>query len=301
MSRKAPEILEAAAGHILSRGQARDQPAGERSMARTIAAFNAWTGPSSASATAGCSWSPSKAPAPAHRAAPSTPTTTKTAPPTSRSLAKPQQISAARSAAGCASCSTPMARIAAAVVKFAHARGQLGHAVIGSCPSYLWAVADIAYLCRLRGIEVVTLTEGAADKEGIRTNRRKGSRDNIVTWTPRLRTAWDSLIARRDEIWTRKSSPIPIRADQRPLVVSIDGARLGKSSLDSAWQRLMALAIEANIITADQRYGLHDLKRRGITDTAGTRADKQEASGHRSANMMDTYDLSVPVVPAAGE
>lgn len=40
---------------------------------------------------------------------------------------------------------------------------------------------------------------------------------------------------------------------------------------------------------------------RGITDTKGTRADKQEGSGHRSANMMDTYDLSVPLVPAAGD
>ena len=36
MSRKAPEILEAAAGHILSRGKARDQPAGERSMSRAL-------------------------------------------------------------------------------------------------------------------------------------------------------------------------------------------------------------------------------------------------------------------------
>ena len=44
MSRTAPEILEAAAGHILSRAQLRDQPQGERSMARTVTAFNAITG-----------------------------------------------------------------------------------------------------------------------------------------------------------------------------------------------------------------------------------------------------------------
>ena len=75
-----------------------------------------------------------------------------------------------------------------------------------------------------------------------------------------------------------------------------DGARLDKSSLDSAWQRLIHRAIKRGVIAADQRFGLHDLKRKGVTDTAGTRADKQDASGHKTASMMDVYDLSVPVV-----
>ncbi|MEG0246186.1 MAG: integrase, partial [Pseudomonas sp.] len=55
-------------------------------------------------------------------------------------------------------------------------------------------------------------------------------------------------------------------------------------------------AIKAEIITAEQRFGMHDFKRRGITDTVGNRADKQEASGHRDESMMDIYDLSVPLV-----
>lgn len=195
----------------------------------------------------------------------------------------------------------PEPSIMAAFVRFAHARGQLKYSAEGALPPYLWAVAEIAYLCRLRGVEVVTLTEAAAEADGLRTNRRKGSRDNIVRWTPRLRAAWDSLIARRDKIWTAKHTPIPLRADQRPVVIATDGQRLSKSALDTAWQRAMAQAIAAKIITADQRFGLHDLKRLGITETAGTRADKQEASGHRSPGMMDVYDLSLPVVPAAGE
>ncbi|MFD2436102.1 site-specific integrase [Modicisalibacter luteus] len=66
--------------------------------------------------------------------------------------------------------------------------------------------------------------------------------------------------------------------------------------MDTAWQRLIKLAIEEEIIEASQRFGLHDLKRRGITDTKGTRHDKQEASGHRSAAMLDVYDLSIPLV-----
>ena len=40
----APEILTAAANDIGQRATLRDQPAGERSMARTVAAFNALHG-----------------------------------------------------------------------------------------------------------------------------------------------------------------------------------------------------------------------------------------------------------------
>lgn len=38
------QLLEAAAGHVRARATAYDQPQGERSMARTVAAFNAVTG-----------------------------------------------------------------------------------------------------------------------------------------------------------------------------------------------------------------------------------------------------------------
>lgn len=41
---KAPDILARAKGHIEDRAAARDKPEGERSMARTVAAFNAITG-----------------------------------------------------------------------------------------------------------------------------------------------------------------------------------------------------------------------------------------------------------------
>lgn len=41
---KAPDILKKAAQHIEDRAAARDQPEGERSMLRTVTAFNALTG-----------------------------------------------------------------------------------------------------------------------------------------------------------------------------------------------------------------------------------------------------------------
>ncbi len=193
----------------------------------------------------------------------------------------------------------PTAVVMAAMLKSAYARGQQQRSSKGGCPPYLWAVADLAYLCRLRGIEVVTLCESAGSAVGIMTNRRKGSRDNVVSWTPRLRAAWDFLIAYRDEIWTARKMPVPMRAENRPVVVSEDGAALRKSSLDSAWQRFMTAMLEDGELTEEQRFSLHDLKRRGVTDTPGTRGQKQEASGHRSESMMDVYDLSVPIVPTS--
>ncbi|WP_375166114.1 integrase [Pseudomonas allii] len=74
------------------------------------------------------------------------------------------------------------------------------------------------------------------------------------------------------------------------------GGPLRKTSLDTAWQRFITLALADEFITPEQRFALHDLKRRGITDTVGNRADKQEASGHRDPKMMDVYDLSIPIV-----
>lgn len=187
------------------------------------------------------------------------------------------------------------------LIQFAQQQGQLTRGEKGACAPYLWCVMEISYLCRLRGIETVTLTDANETPEGVLTNRRKGSRDNIVRWTPRLRAAWDAAKQLRSNIWEKKKMPVPNAAEQRPLIVAAHGGALQKTSLDTAWQRLVNQAIAKGIMTAEQRFGLHDFKRRGITDTEGTRADKQQASGHRSEGMLDVYDLSVPVVNPAAE
>lgn len=179
----------------------------------------------------------------------------------------------------------------------AHARlaGSLQAHTMGSCPPYLWIVAELAYLLRLRGIEVLDLSDASAQSDGALVTRRKGSRGNITRWTPRLTAAWQAAVDYRKKV-TLASLPIPIDPARRFLVVGQDGRRLSKSGLDSAWQRFMVSLVDSGVITADQRFGLHALKHRGITDTEGNRADKQEASGHKSAAMMDIYDHSVPVV-----
>ncbi|KLI97422.1 integrase [Luteimonas sp. FCS-9] len=158
---------------------------------------------------------------------------------------------------------------------------------------------ELGYLCRLRGIETLTLTEAQADDVGIRTQRRKGSRDNVVRWNPRLRAAWDAATAYRCGIIERTTHITPLRAEDRLVILAGHGEPLTKSGLDTAWQRFIKLATEEKVITADQRFGLHDLKRKGGSDTPGTFAEKQQALG-LTEQMMKTYDKSVPeVAPSA--
>ena len=64
-------------------------------------------------------------------------------------------------------------------------------------------------------------------------------------------------------------TPLPLRPDQRFLIVSASGGQLSKSSLDAAFQHLITQAIEKKVLTEEQRFGMHDFKRTGITDTVG--------------------------------
>jgi len=185
------------------------------------------------------------------------------------------------------------------VVKFLRQRGSLPARRTGAVAPYIWAIAEIAYRCRMRSVEVRRLTDKDATDEGIIVSRVKGSLDNITKWCPELREAWRWLVARRAKVWLKKPA---LRAQVlRPLVVSEDGAALSKSALNSAWRRAMAEAIKAKVIVQEERFGLHGLKHRGVTDTKGTKADKKLASGHKSDAMLQLYDHEIPVVEPAGK
>jgi hypothetical protein len=192
----------------------------------------------------------------------------------------------------------PEAETARRVVAFLRARGAMPSRRKGSVAPYVWAVAEIAYRCRMRSVEVRNLTDASATDAGVHVKRVKGSDANLTRWCPELREAWGWLIARRARIWLKKPS---LRAQaKRPLVVSEDGAALSKSALNSAWRRAMDVAIEAEVIDSAERFGLHGLKHRGVTDTPGRKADKKAASGHKTDAMMTVYDHELQVVDAAG-
>lgn len=78
----------------------------------------------------------------------------------------------------------------------------------------------------------------------------------------------------------KQTPPIPIRPDQRFIFLSESGTPLTRAGLDNAWQDLILAAIEAQVIAPEDRFTLHGLKHRGITDIVGRRAEKKAPSGH---------------------
>lgn len=183
------------------------------------------------------------------------------------------------------------------LVAFAQERGSRKAHTEGSVAPYLAPLMVITYLCRLRGIEAVTLTDANSSELGVICNRRKGSKDNVTEWNDDLRLAWEDLDSLRKEAMGRHKRPVQLQADKRPLVVSQKGLPLTKSGLDSAWQRLMDLATTGDdpLLKPGEECTLHGLKHRGITDS-----ENPEDGGHKSAAMRDRYDHRLPLVkPAA--
>lgn len=213
-----------------------------------------------------------------------------------------RQAPEASKAKGAKARKLPAAPAYAAIREMAIDGGQRKPHSLGSCSPYLAHVITLAYSCRLRGIEVLDLTDADVLPVGLLCRRRKGSLTNITAWTPQLKAAVKALqdLRRKAVCKHRGQYIVPLRAEDRALVYSEDGSPLNKSSLDSAWGRLMDRAIATGVITAEQRFTLHGLKHKGVTDTRGTKADKKDASGHVSDKAFTVYDHDFAVVPAAG-
>lgn len=181
-----------------------------------------------------------------------------------------------------------------AVLAFAKERAALPLHSKGAVSPYMPAVMMLAYNARLRGIEVTDLTDAYKREEGVFSSRRKKSRDTITAWNDDLRWAWTWLEEYRTKRIEAHKRPVPRKVEERALLVTQGHA--ARSTLKTAWQRLIKAAINAGVISAEQRFSLHGLKHRGIADTQGNRGDKQDAAGHVPPRMTHRYDHAVPVV-----
>lgn len=94
------------------------------------------------------------------------------------------------------------------------------------------------------------------------------------------------LRARRAAIWEKNRGVIPGRAEDRYLFVSEDGERLTEEGWQTAWGRMMRNAVKDGILSQDDRFGLHSLKHRGVTDTKGG-----QEGGKRTQNKRDAAPL----------
>ena len=144
---------------------------------------------------------------------------------------------------------------------------------------YLIPVAELAYLCRLRLCEVCDLRREDVREDGLYARRRKGSKDGLTEWTPRLRAAVDAAKLLHGTVASLYLIPGPTRG------------RMGESTLQTAWQRSMA----DWAALGNERFTIHDLKRAGISDAEG---DKLAASGHRTQAMLRVYDVLPARAPA---
>ncbi len=128
--------------------------------------------------------------------------------------------------------------------------------------------------------------------------RQRGSKDNITRWDATLKTAVDEAKALRAKIWNKRGKATSIRAENRLLIVGKSGQAISGRTWQNAWRRFLELDIEEGIMTKDEWFGLHDMKRRGTTDTLRTKVEKLEATG-LSERVLPVYDKSVPIVDPA--
>lgn len=136
-----------------------------------------------------------------------------------------------------------------------------------TAPAHVQCVMELAYMMRARLAEVLDLTRDSITDDGVLLHRRKGSKDALVLWTPRLRAAIDAA----------KKLPRP-NDFNRHLFQSRDGERMRESTIQSAWQRMKV------------GFTIHDLKAKGVTDFTG---DKVQAGGWKDPKMVNTYDRAV--------
>ena len=138
-------------------------------------------------------------------------------------------------------------------------------------PAYIQPAMEIAYLCRMRKSEVLALRREHLLEEGLDVHRLKGSKDQIIGWSPRLRAAVEATKATRGPIAGVNNF---LFGGREPLHVE---------AFNAAWQRLMKRAMVRGL---KERFTFHDIKAKGVSDFDG---DKRKAAGHRTLAMADTY------------
>ena len=175
-------------------------------------------------------------------------------------------------------------------------RGTYGQKTSGSCPHYLWPIMEILYLCYLRGVEARNMTDAHVRDDVIIANRRKGSGSNEIRLNARLSRAISFLQESRSAIFERKRLIIPIRPEDRLLVVSTLGEKVSYSAYQNAWNRFIRLAIKDGVIDDSERFSLHDLKRKGVTDS-----NEENPAEHQDSRMKEVYDLSVRTIDPAAD
>ena len=159
---------------------------------------------------------------------------------------------------------------------------------------YLPVVMELTYLFAARGIEVLDLEirhTRVVSEDGrrvVQVARRKGSRTTWIECNDRVDEAIEAAMALHKK---RKISG-------KYLVPGVRGAKLIKSTLDDAMGRLKKRMAELEMKSTWTRsdgqdedeslmyWTLHDLKRKGISDS-----ENKRIGGHKSEAMRQRYNV----------
>lgn len=143
---------------------------------------------------------------------------------------------------------------------------------------YLQPIFELSYLLATRGIETLDIKLSHCTDEGIRTYRRKGSKDNIIEWSTRLYAAYEMALTRHKNIKVLPIDPY--------LITGFSGGKFNKSSFDDAMQRLKAHMEEKGL--SETYWTLHQLKSKGVSDS-----EDKHIAGHKTEQMRQKYDTKV--------
>lgn len=155
----------------------------------------------------------------------------------------------------------------------------------------LWM--QMTYLLAGRPSEPLKLTKRALTDEGVRVERLKGSKTNVVRWRPEGAPT-NSYSWLEDVV--NQALALPCRVSTVYLLHDEDGQPLKYSRIRSMWDDMMELCAkdseaEGIVWTPFKR---HDLKRKGVSDhESGT------VGGHKTEQMRNRYrvreDIEEPV------
>jgi len=136
------------------------------------------------------------------------------------------------------------------------------HRALHLAPPWLSATMELAYLCRGRRHEILSLLRSENLREdGVWLRRGKGSRDEITLYTPRLRHVVEMAL--------------DLEGESDHLIRTPRG-KINVPQFNSAWRRLMAKV-------GGEPWTLHDLKAKALSDM------RVPDAGHRSPAMLDVY------------
>lgn len=142
------------------------------------------------------------------------------------------------------------------------------------------AAMTILYLTAMRKADLLKMVRPDLREEGVYVQQSKTGVKQLKEWTQELRQAIERAMA------------MPSSHPTMYVFHNQSGGPLSESSMNNDWREAWAKAIEE--VPTLQRFTMHDLKAKGISDFEG---DKQLFSGHKTQRQVATYDRKVKKTP----